>query len=448
MRGRTLAPWRRGVIGLVAFAALAAAAPRPAPAQTVAGRELAAEAARLLQELAQLRGLPAAGSPPRVAVRSREERRRFIAAELKRKYPPARLEAERRAMVAWSLIPPDFDLGRFLTDLILEQAAAYYDPLAKVMVLAPWLPPDEQREALAHELVHLLQDRQMNLDGFLTGTPGQGDAALARQALVEGEAVALTLDRTLRRQGLELGGLPDVAQLQRAIVVSATGPTLGRAPRFLRSLLTFPYARGLGFVHQFRRRHPWADFSRLYTDPPRSTTQILYPERYLDRREDPVAIGLPDLGPIIGARARRLFEDTAGEFGLAGILAQFLGEDVAATGWSGDRYELWADGGGRTLLVSLTLWTTEAAAAAFADAYARLLPRKHGLAAAADTARGLVAWRLGDQAFSVERRGREVLLVERALMPVDEAIRRAVWQSRRATGARDTGSAVTERRPG
>jgi Zn-dependent peptidase ImmA (M78 family) len=92
-------------------------------------------------------------------VRSRDERRQFIAGELARKYSPARLNAERRALVAWGLVPPDFDLGSFLTDLVLEQAAAYYDPVNKVMVLTNWLPPDEQREALTHELVHALQDR-------------------------------------------------------------------------------------------------------------------------------------------------------------------------------------------------------------------------------------------------------------------------------------------------
>ena len=280
-------------------------------AQPLAVRELAAEAPAILRELARLRGVPAAGSP-RVVTRTREERRRFILGELKRKYPATRLDAERRAMVAWGLIPADFDLAGFLTDLLLEQAAAYYDPVAKVMVLANWLGRDEQREALTHELVHLLQDRQIDLDRFLTAAPGKGDEALARQAVIEGEAVALPLDRMLRRQGGDLGQLPDVAALQGAIVTSGTGPVLGRAPRFLRRLLTFPYARGLGFVHEFRRRHGWGEFSRVYADPPRSTAQILHPERYLDRREDPVPLALPDLGPALGGNARRVFEDEAG----------------------------------------------------------------------------------------------------------------------------------------
>lgn len=420
-------------IGRLAAAALALGLTGPAAglAQPLAVRELAAEAPAILRELAQLRGLPAVGAPPRVVVRTRQERRRFILGEFRRKYPKARLEAERRAMVAWGLIPPGFDLGGFMADLVLEQAAAYYDPVGKVMVLANWLGRDEQREALTHELVHLLQDRQIELDRFLAASAGHGDAALARQAVVEGEAVALTLDRTLHRQGGDLGALPDVATFQRAITTSGTGPVLGRAPRFLRTLLTFPYARGLGFVHAFRRRHAWADFSRVYADPPRSTAEVLHPERYLERRDDPLPLALPDLGPALGGGARRVFEDEAGEFGLGGVLREFLGEEsaAAAAGWQGDRYAVWDDGAGGTVLVALSTWESERAAAAFADVYARLLPAKHRLPPAADA-----AWEAEGRAHAVERRGREVLLYEGVPAAARDAVRRAAWSTARPPG--------------
>lgn len=426
---RRLAPGARRAIAGLLLVCLAAAAPGPASAQPVVSPRLRAESARIFRELAQLRGFPLAGAPPTVVLRSREDRRRFIARELARKYSPARLDAERRAMAAWRLIPSDFDLGGFLTDLVLEQAAAYYDPVAKVMVLATWLGPDDQRDALTHELVHALQDRQTDLDRFLAGTAGKSDEALARQALIEGEAVALTLDLGLRRQGQDLARLPDVHAHQRAILGSATGPFLARAPRFLQVMLTFPYAHGLGFVHAFLRQRAWSDLSALYRDPPRSSAQILRPARFLERREDPLPVTLADLGATLGGGARRVIEDELGEFVLGQVVAQPATAEVPLDGWRGDRYALWEAPGGDTLLAALTAWAGEDTASVFADLAVRRLTRLHGPPDPGATD-SLATWTDAHRAHAVERRGARVLLLEGAPTGALEAIRRALWAER------------------
>lgn len=413
LRGPRLAGW----LTLLALAATASA-PR---AQALVSAEVRAEAARLFRELAALRGHPAPGPPPPLVVRGREDRRRFVAEEIARKYAPARLEAERRALAAWGLVPPGFDLAGFLADLLAEQAAAYYDPVAKRMILANWLTPELRREALAHELVHALQDRVLGLDRFLAAVPGRSDAALARQALIEGEAVALAYDLRLRAEGRELASLPDVATLQRAIRTSATGPVLARAPRYLREALVFPYAAGLGFVHAVRQRRPWRDLDAVYRDPPTSTAQILHPARYLDRREDPARIELPDLGPVLPPGAARLIEDELGELGVGEVLRQFLGESAAAQGWRGDRYALWHVAGEPPLLVAVTAWQDDAQAMAFARAYATVLARKHGLPLPADVDEA--SWTAGSRAYALDRLGSVVLLAEGAPAPALAAVR-------------------------
>jgi len=68
--------------------------------------------------------------------------------------------------------------------------------------------------------------------------------------------------------------------------------------KFLRDLLLFPYVDGLNFVFQFRKRQPWSALTALYRDPPRSTAQILHPDKRLATREDPIPITLPDLGTL------------------------------------------------------------------------------------------------------------------------------------------------------
>jgi hypothetical protein len=407
------------LLGLVALAAVASGQARVTP-------ELRAEAARLFRDLATLRGLPLPGPPPPLVIQSREERRRFVVSELARKYSPARLDVERRALVAWGLLPADFDLAGFLADLLAEQAAAYYDPATKRMILANWLTPELRRDALAHELVHVLQDRLVDLERFLGVVPGRSDEGVARQALVEGEAVALSHDLGLRRHGRDLVSLPDVADLQRAIRVSVTGPVISRAPAYMRTMLTFPYAEGIGFVHAFRQRRPWAQLSALYQDPPRSSSQILHPERYLDRREDPVPLPLPDLAAVLPPGSRPAIEDGLGEIGVTEVLRRFLGESADAAGWRGDRYALWDVPVGAPALVALTAWETEDIAASFVQAYARVMAVKHGLAPLPADA-PLLAWPRGMSAFAIERRQRVVLLVERVPLTALDALRAAVW---------------------
>lgn len=405
--------------------ALGLAGASVAGAQALVPPELRREATHLLGELAAVRGLPPPGPAPALVIQSREERRRFVAGELRRKYSPARLDAERRALVAWGLVPADFDLAGFLADLLAEQAAAYYDPVLGRMVLANWLTPELRRHALAHELVHALQDRLVGLEAFLAGRPGHGDEGLARQALVEGEAVALQHELRLRGEGRELARLPDVVDLQRAIRTSATGPVLARAPAYVRTMLLFPYAEGLGFVHAFRQRQPWSALSALYRDPPRSSSQILHPERYLDQREDPAPVTLPDLVAALPAGSRQVIEDELGELGLGEALRRFEKDAAAATGWRGDRYALWDVPGGPSVLMSLTAWNTPESAVEFARAYARVMVAKHGVGPVPDGP--LFTWTRAARAFLVEVRGRAVLVLEGAPDTSTDAVRAAVW---------------------
>src|SRR5262249_10008575 len=150
------------------------------------------------------------GSPPPVLVRSRADNRRFIEQEIKRRYSKDQLEGERKSMVAWGVLPADYALQRLFLDLLEEQVSAYYDPIGKVTVLGDGLPPGQQRAALAPELVHPLQDREVPIDSFTTPDTGQGDRLLARQALIEGEAVALSFDLLLKPQGIDVSRLPDL----------------------------------------------------------------------------------------------------------------------------------------------------------------------------------------------------------------------------------------------
>jgi len=434
---------RAPVIALLLVAAgLAAVFPLYAQSRPDAEQQaaLSAVAAPLYDQLAERRGIASPGPPPPVVVRSRADNRRFIEQEINRRYSQDQLEAERKSMVAWGVLPADYDLQRLFLDLLEEQVSAYYDPLGKVMVVGDWLPRAEQRAALVHELVHALQDRELPIDAFISPEPGHGDRLLTRQALVEGEAVALTFDLMLKAQATDISRLPDLTMTQGLITTSAGGPVIDKAPKFVRDLLLFPYVEGLGFIYQFRKRQPWAAMSAIYSDPPRSTTQILHPEKYFDRREDPVAVAIPDLSRLLPG-SQLVSDDDLGEFSLGAVLALHLGDTEgprAATGWRGDRYRIWEDAAGRFTIAYRVIVASPQMAAALADQLRASVERRHPELAGKASGRtgGLVTWAEGGRAFAVERRGASVVLLEQFPLQALDRARDAMWRSRPAGAPR------------
>lgn len=422
---------RRALLLALAAAGLAGAT---VEAQSPAQASLDALVTPLYRHLATLKGLSASSPPPPIVIQSRAETRRFIEQELDRRYSSARIEAERKAMVAWRLIPHDYDLRKLFVDMMEEQIAAYYDPRGKVMVVGDWLTPEQQQAALLHELVHALQDRQVSLDAFLHPVAGRGDQQLARQALIEGEAVAVMMDVILRAQGRDFAALPDMSGVQQMIVAGSTGNAIAQAPKFLRDLLLFSYVEGVNFVHQYRKRHPWRDIADLYRDPPRSTTQILHPQKRLGTREDPIPITLPDLGASLPAD-RLVAEDEMGEFALGQVLGLHLGEAEgrrAAVGWRGDRYRIWEDGPGRFVIAYLIAVQSERVANALALRLTGLLEWRHpALAGKGVQGMGaLLIWRENGRSFAIEKRGAEVLLLEQIPERGLAVVREAIWRSR------------------
>ncbi|MBI1848598.1 MAG: hypothetical protein HY294_11850 [Candidatus Rokubacteria bacterium] len=390
--------------------------------------------ASVYRALATLKGVADPGAPPPIARRTREEIRKGIDAQLARQYPPERLEAERKSLVAWGLIPAGYDLRTLLVSLLAEQLAAFYDPSTKSIVVGEGLGADEQAMALVHELVHGLQDTQISIEAFLPREAGRGDQLLARQALIEGEAVALTLDFLLRAQGKDFASLPVTESFRLPSVSAGAGPLFKEAPRFLRDLLLFPYQEGVGFMQQFRQRAPWTRLPDLYRDPPRSSSQIMHPAKFLVRREDPVIVRLPDLDALF-APAVPTAEDEMGEFGLGGVLGAHLGEAAgraAALGWRGDRYRIWEDAQGRFGIVYLVAFETPALANGFARAYTTVMETRHPRIKGTGFPRAgaMLHWSDGGASFAIEHRGAEVLVLERVPSASVDRVRAAVWRSR------------------
>jgi hypothetical protein len=336
----------------------------------------------ILRRVAAIRHLEAV-RPIKRAVRNRSQIRDQLRALLDAELPSDAWERERQAMHAWGVLPADFPLRTFVLDLLTEQAAGYYDPGHETFFIANWLPLELQRPIIAHELVHALQDQHYDLQRHFSPLQEHADLTLARQALLEGDAMAVMFAYMLQPLGMRLEQMPELESLLQTESTWLGGQfqVFEGAPAILKQQLLFPYIYGLRFVKTALSRHGWDALRDLYAHPPTSTEQVLHPEKYFTKTPDrpqPIALRLPERLQDAWRKRKR---DVLGEFLLSVVLRQFLPEPEAkqsAAGWRGDRYELFVhQASERLALVCLTAWDNPAEAEEFFHSYAKLLQLKY-----------------------------------------------------------------------
>lgn len=260
------------------------------------------------------------------------------------------LAARTDVLVALRAIPPDADLEQLQRDLLTEQVAGFYSPEDERLVVRV---PDGgdirplDRITLAHELEHALVDQTIGLPDLDDGT--DADAALARLAVVEGDATLLmnlwTLEHLSFTDQLGLAGSADIAGQQAQ---------LEAFPHYLARELVFPYTAGLDLICDRWLDGGWAAVDASYADPPVTTAGVLFPERADDAPAAP-----PSLSAPAGGTSR--LEDT---FGAAPLTWLFeapggnedaaLDDPVARAGaWGGGEVRLWDVGGDPVVALAL-----------------------------------------------------------------------------------------------
>jgi hypothetical protein len=173
-----------------------------------------------------------------------------------------RMERSELVLKKFGLLDRDFNLRPFLLSLLTEQIAGFYDNKTKQMNLLDWVPIDEQKPVMAHELTHALQDQKVGLtkwdDQEIEGVAKNSsednrhiatdETDTAREAVLEGQAMVSFADHMLatngQRQdaeGLSAGG---DQQMQQGAGDMSDSPVLARAPLVLQQSLLFPYTPG------------------------------------------------------------------------------------------------------------------------------------------------------------------------------------------------------------
>jgi hypothetical protein len=286
--------------------------------------------------------------PLKKTLRSKQEVRDYLIREDKEDKKDAERYADDKTLEAFGLIPKGFPLDSFMLDVLTDQVAGLYDPKAKEFYIADWIPADEQRTVMSHELTHALEDQSFHIDSWIKAARPNDDAELARDAVSEGSAMAAMVDYEMLDQKVSVRDVPDVTLLIRASALSEMDkdPNLAKAPLYIRDELLFPYLAGTGFTQQFLKAHTgWQDLHLIFQDPPVSTQQIMHPDLYLHGVK-PEVVTLPEWKALVPSDWKLLEENTMGEFGLGEVLKQLLDENRAellSPAWKGDRYAVFED---------------------------------------------------------------------------------------------------------
>jgi hypothetical protein len=377
------------------------AATQPQPEQKISAKE-AEELFRSVDEILKFAskdsGLPIKQEVKR-KLTSRDQVVAYISKHMSEDEDAQRLRRSEQVLKKFGLLPHDFDLQSFLVALLGEQVAGYYDPKTETVNLLDWVDIEQQRPVLAHELTHALQDQSFGLEKWMKGgtsdlaaskaepTPGDienDEISTARQAVVEGQAMAVLVDYMLLPTGqsvLDSRQMLD-ALAQGMLVGTADAAQFHNAPLYLKEAMTFPYRYGAQFVADLLSAGGKEKaFAGVFSNPPRSTRQIMEPKTYLSgERIEPMP--LPDFKRIF-RNYERFDIGAVGEFDVALLIDQYAGAETSHAlypHWRGGYYyaaRLKGHPDYALGLLYVSRWSNAERAAEFAAIYAKSLAKRY-----------------------------------------------------------------------
>jgi hypothetical protein len=319
------------------------------------------------------------------------------------------------------LIGPNESVVQLLMGVLQEQILGLYNQDDKTMYLLAdngQFGPSE-KDTFAQEFDHALQDQYFDLSTLAPKHPDNDDRSLAVQAVTQGDATLM--QRLWAQQNLTPDELSQLGQ-------NGGSSKLFSMPLYLREQLLFPYADGFNFVRQLYQAGGYAAVDDVFRDPPQSTAQILHVDKYRNHVA-PVDVQLPDLSAgALGDGWRQVSTNVFGELDFRLILAQLTDSTTgvrAASGWSGDRWEL-LEKDGHTALVSKSAWDSEAAAQLFLKTFGQAMQNRYfgaQIEASTNTRQALTA---AQAATEFRRDGTTVVAVIAFDRPSAEAIADAV----------------------
>jgi hypothetical protein len=296
--------------------------------------------------------------------------------EFNKESPQEELAADQKLLVALGLFPEDENLEQVLTDVYTEQIAGSYDEETKEITIVAGKNTNSATDELtmSHETTHALQDQNFGLDKPpLDNKAYNGDNELAVTSLIEGDATVTMIN--YGRKYMTMQQLQDVGNQE------VESKELDAAPTYIRESLLFPYQQGTTFAQELYASGGEDAVDRALAEPPLSSEQIMHPRKYIEDRDNPVSVPVPDISTSLGEGWKKINEDCMGEFDLDVWFGEYTDEATATEvsgGWGGNTIQYYQGPGNDNVVVLDTVWDTEADSREFFDDYSKLLKSRFG----------------------------------------------------------------------
>ncbi len=278
---------------------------------------------------------------------------------------PLRMRLTLQALRLWSWDEIEID-PRAQT----RQCAAIYVPETEELYLRRnWVGDRDVLEAhLAYGYARAIPDQMGDLQ-YLRNEATSLDRELALTAVADGDAlVALWLYKGVTPGSLQAEALTD-------LIAEAHTPGWGTDAPLLDKLSRLSLDIGADFATARYTQGGTAALDAAVLRPPRSTEQLLHPERYT---EDDVPETVAPIEVDLGEGWTLTHTETLGEAMLGVVIETWshgYAQAEAVANWGGDHLQIWQGPEGQEAALLHTTWDTTKDAVRFYGVLADLMPR-------------------------------------------------------------------------
>jgi hypothetical protein len=355
-------------------------------------QELLQKTEELAQRIKDLRG----GSFPEGMKRSFLERRKLrkqIREGIEEEYRPEELSALGYLCKWMNFLPADYDYKEWIINSRASSVSCLYAPREKTFYLAERISSNLAEAVIAQELMRAFQDQALGLENFIKEAKYL-DQRYARKFLLEGEAAAVMLQLVFDKQENKPEDREDILEL---IKEKLSGEEDNASEKGYSRLIYSGYAYGARFIQEAIKVLGWQELNKLYREPPSAMRQILHPELYFPKKENPKKIDWSILSSLsVWNGWQKFYQDSLGEFTISFWLEIFLDTEEArraSEGLVSDEIIIYRRVDQKEpLIVFLSGWATSGDAQEFQDAYQRLQDKKWDDKAKKEVGKNYILW--------------------------------------------------------